>query len=72
MQALVAALLPKREGHFVFESSHHGEIWLELERLALHPAKLRPLIEALGQRLCFHRADAICGPQCAQGVPLSL
>ena len=62
MQARVAALLPKREGHFVFESGHHGELWLELERLALHPEELRPLVDALATRLRAHRAELICAP----------
>ena len=35
MQGQVAQLLPSREGHFVYESGHHGALWLELERLAL-------------------------------------
>ena len=61
-QAQVAALLPGREGHFVFESGHHGALWLELERLALHPEKLRPLIDALVERMRAHRAEAVCAP----------
>jgi orotate phosphoribosyltransferase len=62
MQDQVARLLPKREGHFVFESGHHGALWLDLERLALQPEKLRPLVEALAARLRPHRAEAICAP----------
>lgn len=62
MQEQVAKLLPRREGHFVYESGHHGEVWLDLERLALHPERLRPLADALAERLRAHRAEAICGP----------
>ena len=43
MQEKVAELLPKREGHFVFESGHHGQVWLDLERLFLHPERVQPL-----------------------------
>ena len=62
MQEQVAELLPKREGHFVFESGHHGEVWLDLERLLLHPERVQPLAETLADRLRGHRAEAVCGP----------
>ena len=62
MQEQVAELLPKREGHFVFESGHHGQVWLELERLLLHPERVQPLAEALAKRLRRHRVEAVCGP----------
>ena len=62
MQDQIAQLLPKREGHFVFESGHHGQVWLDLERLLLHPERVQPLAEALADRLRGHRAEAVCGP----------
>ena len=62
IQDQVEALLPKRDGHFVFESGHHGAIWLELERLALDPERLQPLAEALAARLRAHGAEVICAP----------
>lgn len=62
MQDEIAQLLPEREGHFVFESGHHGAIWLDLERLMLEPERVRPYIDALGERLRAHRAEAVCGP----------
>src|SRR5256885_12135660 len=62
MQELVEQLIPTREGHFVFESGHHGRIWLDLERLFLHPARVQPLAEALAHRLRGHQIAAVCGP----------
>ena len=62
MKEQVAQLLPKREGHFVFESGHHGQVWLDLERLFLHPERVQPLAEALADRLRGHRVEAVCGP----------
>ena len=58
----VDALLPKRMGHFVFESGHHGRLWLDLERLFLQPGRVRPLVEELALRLRDRRVEAICGP----------
>jgi orotate phosphoribosyltransferase len=62
MQEQVAQPLPAREGHFVFESGHHGQLWLDLELLFLHPERLRPLAEALADRLRGYRAAAVCEP----------
>ena len=46
----------------MFESGHHGEVWLELELLFSDPARLRPLAEALAARLRRHAVTAVCGP----------
>lgn len=62
MQEQVAQLLPTRQGHFVFESGHHGELWLDLELLLLHPERVQPLAEALAHRLRAHQVAAVCGP----------
>jgi orotate phosphoribosyltransferase len=60
--AQVERLLPKREGHFVFESGHHGQQWLDMERLLLHPERVRPLTERLAERLRRYEAELVCGP----------
>ena len=62
MQQQVAELLQERDGHFVFESGHHGRGWLDLEKLFLHPERVRPLAEALAERVRGWQPDAICGP----------
>jgi orotate phosphoribosyltransferase len=62
MQEHVARLLPKREGHFVFESGHHGQLWLDLELLFLRPERVLPLAHALADRLRAHQPEAVCGP----------
>lgn len=62
MQDEVAQLLSSREGHFVFESGHHGQVWLDLELLFLRPERVQPLAEVLADRLRGHQATAVCGP----------
>jgi orotate phosphoribosyltransferase len=58
----ILALLRARTGHFALESGHHGELWLELEALFLHPQRVAPLAEALAARIAGHRVAAICAP----------
>ena len=62
MQAQVAELLPKRDGHFILESGHHGRVWLDLELLLLHPERVQPVAEALADRLRRFQPAAICAP----------
>jgi orotate phosphoribosyltransferase len=58
----VAGLLPKREGHFVFESGHHGVVWVDLETLFVRPERVQPLADALADRLRGYQAAVVCSP----------
>ena len=58
----LAKILRTREGHFTFESGHHGRLWLDLDALFVHPSRLRPLVADLAVRLAGHGVTAICGP----------
>ena len=49
-----------RRGHFRFVSGHHGDIWLDLDRLFQRPDALRPFVDELAVRLARHRIDAVC------------
>ena len=55
-------LVRPRRGHFLLESGHHGNLWLELELLCAEPAFVQPLAAELAKRLAVHRLDAVCGP----------
>ena len=59
---LVDEVLSARSGHFVFESGHHGDLWLELERLCLRPGLVRPLAVELARWVGEQRAEVVCGP----------
>jgi orotate phosphoribosyltransferase len=58
---LIQLLPPPRRGHFRLESGHHAELWLDLERLCLRPARVRALAAELARRLGGYRIDAVCG-----------
>lgn len=55
-------LLDARRGHFLLESGHHSDLWLDLDRLFGRPARLEPLAADLGSRLAAHGIDGVCGP----------
>lgn len=61
-QSAIFNLFSTRRGHFLLESGHHGEIWLDLELLCRQPADLKPLAVALTERLAPFGVDAVCGP----------
>jgi orotate phosphoribosyltransferase len=58
----VLELLEARRGHFLLESGHHGDLWLELDRLFARPARLEPFATELGSRLAAHGIEGVCGP----------
>jgi orotate phosphoribosyltransferase len=62
MQETILNLLDPKSGHFLLESGHHGDRWLDLEALCLRPRLLDPLIVELANRLAAFGIDAVCGP----------
>jgi orotate phosphoribosyltransferase len=55
-------LMAARRGHFLLESGHHGDLWLDVDRLFVNPAALRPLVQELAARVAAHSPEALCGP----------
>lgn len=62
MQEDVLSLLAARKGHFLFESGHHGDLWLDLELLFLRPQAVRPVAAELANRLRRFDIEIVCGP----------
>jgi orotate phosphoribosyltransferase len=62
MQEQVLNLLAARKGHFLLESGHHGELWLDLEPLFLQPKLVAPIAAELASRLSRLNVEVICGP----------
>jgi orotate phosphoribosyltransferase len=58
----IFGLFGARNGHFRFESGHHGDLWLEVPLAFLEPARMRPYAAELARRLSAHRAEVVCGP----------
>ncbi len=61
-QSELVSLLAPRAGHFLLESGHHGDLWLDLELLCLHPSRIRPFVTELTGRLAKLDIEAVCGP----------
>ncbi len=51
-----------RKGHFLLESGHHGDLWLDLELLCRCPKEIKPLCSDLAKRLLQFKVDVVCGP----------
>jgi uncharacterized protein (DUF849 family)/adenine/guanine phosphoribosyltransferase-like PRPP-binding protein len=60
--AAVLAAVGARRGHFVYESGHHGDLWLDLDSLFLRPRRTDRFAAALAERLAPLELDAVCGP----------
>jgi orotate phosphoribosyltransferase len=58
----VLGRLEVHRGHFRYESGHHADLWIDLERLFLDPERIRPMAAELARRLAVHEPEAVCGP----------
>ncbi len=58
----VLEILAARSGHFLLESGHHGDLWLDLETLSMRPERILPLCSELARSLRRFGAEIICGP----------
>ncbi len=62
MQEKVLELLSPRRGHFLLESGHHGDLWLDLESLCFLPRRAQAIAAQLAQPLSKMEVDVVCGP----------
>jgi orotate phosphoribosyltransferase len=62
MEENILSLVRGRPGHFLLESGHHGDLWLELRTLCLHSREIRPFASQLAAQLSHHQIEAVCGP----------
>jgi len=51
MEATILDLLAVRRGHFVLQSGHQGNLWLDLDSLFRRPRLLQPALEELAGRV---------------------
>jgi orotate phosphoribosyltransferase len=58
---LLAAVAAER-GHFRYESGHHGDLWLDLDRLLIDAGRTRALASALAERAGACWPEVVCGP----------
>jgi orotate phosphoribosyltransferase len=62
VQKQVLELLSARKGHFLLESGHHGDLWLDLESLCLRPQSVQIVAAELAEPLSKLELDVVCGP----------
>jgi orotate phosphoribosyltransferase len=49
-------------GHFVYESGHHGDLWLNLDALFVDARRSRGWAATLAERAAVCRSEFVCGP----------
>ncbi len=54
----IESLLASRKGHFLLESGHHGDLWLDLELLCLRPGPVRRIAVELAAQLSVQLSSA--------------
>src|SRR3990172_3688756 len=62
LQPDLLGLMAARNGHFQFESGHHGRLWLELDALHLRSGSLQPFVADLAAKLSRYGIQGVCGP----------
>ena len=60
-ETLLDAVAASR-GHFLYESGHHGDLWLDLDALFVDARRTRGWASALAQRAMACRPEFVCGP----------
>jgi orotate phosphoribosyltransferase len=54
--------LTATRGHFVYESGHHGHLWLDLDRLLVDARRVREWAAELARRAAPSQPEVVCGP----------
>lgn len=62
-EATLRQAISATEGHFRYESGHHGDLWLDLEPLLLDARRVLDWAGALAEMVsAAGRPDIVCGP----------
>ena len=62
MKEHLLSLVRERQGHFLLESGHHGDLWYQLETLCLRSREIRPFAARLAAQLLQYKVEVVCGP----------
>jgi len=54
--------LQTANGHFVYESGHHGDLWIDLQRLLAHTPHMRAWASEIARLAYPQRPEVVCGP----------
>jgi orotate phosphoribosyltransferase len=60
-RAVLGAVAASR-GHFVYESGHHGDLWLDLDTLFVDARRVRGWASVLADQVVTCRPGIVCGP----------
>jgi orotate phosphoribosyltransferase len=60
-QKKILDLISARKGHFLLESGHHSDLWLDLESLCFRPKDIQAAVRVFAENLSKHNVDMVCG-----------
>jgi orotate phosphoribosyltransferase len=58
----LCSALSTARGHFLYESGHHGDLWLDLHALFVDAARVRAWALEIARRTSDLGAEIVCGP----------
>jgi orotate phosphoribosyltransferase len=58
----ILAAVKATRGHFLYESGHHGDLWLDLDELFVDARRAHSWAQALAQAAAPTKPDVVCGP----------
>lgn len=50
-------------GHYLYQSGHHGDLWLELNELFEHKQECLEWAQTIAQEMTVTEPDFVCGPE---------
>jgi orotate phosphoribosyltransferase len=62
VEASLLETVAAQRGHFVYESGHHGDLWLDLDALWVNTGRARGWAAALARRTAACQPQVVCGP----------
>lgn len=63
LEAEILAAVAAARGHICYESGHHGDLWLDLDRLLVDARGLYRWSRGLARQATGCRPQVVCGPQ---------
>ena len=62
IEVAIRSAVAASRGHFVYESGHHGDVWLDLDALFVDARRVRGWAAVLADEVIACQPELVCGP----------